>query len=161
MQLKHRALGEWTVFVWALHMHAILAFTLHRDPFTPKFTMCAAGCAFVRVLPNLCYNVRDAPSDTRKGHRTLPAHLGSSGIKKLYAAVAVVLFPAVTVLLLPTGHEILAVNLVAPFGLYAAYESLDKNLAKLADSPTFYHYTQAGTLLFTLVQFGMVLKDYF
>lgn len=160
VHLKYRGGGEWCIFLWAVAMHALLALALHRDPLRLDFISCAAGSSALRVLPNVCFSIRDAPEDQGRGDATLGVRLGEGGIKKVYFFVALVLVPGASALMLSTGREVLAVNLVAPFGAYAAYDALDKNLSKLADSTTFYDYTQTATLLFAAVQFFQILEDY-
>ena len=62
--------------------------------------------------------------------------------------------------LLHTGHEILAVNLLAPWGLYVAYDALAKSPNALAEEARFYDYTQATTCALSAVQFLQVLRDF-
>jgi 1,4-dihydroxy-2-naphthoate octaprenyltransferase len=160
VELKYRGYGEYMILVWALAMHGILALAMHRDPVRVDFALCALGSSALRVLPNVCFAVRDAPEDLARGDATLGVRLGEGGIKKVYFLIALVIVPGASALLLPTGRSVLAVNLVAPFGAYAAYDALDKNLNRLADSTTFYDYTQVATLMFAAVQFFQILQDH-
>ena len=158
--LKHRALGEMVIFLWANCFNGVLAYTLHRDPIDGHYALASVGCALVRPLANFSFNVRDAPADHKGKRRTLAIHLGASGIKKAYVAVPLLLFPAATACLLHTGHEILAVNLLAPWGLNVAYDALAKSPNALAEEARFYDYTQATTCALSAVQFLQVLRDF-
>ena len=158
--LKHRALGEFVILCWVLCVNGILALTLHRDPLEPSYALASLGCALLRPLANFCANVRDAPADDKHKRRTLAIHLGAAGIKKAYAAVPLLVVPAATACLFATGPEILALNLLAPWGLYVAYDALSKSPGALAADAKFYDYTQATACALGGIQFAMVLRDF-
>ena len=91
---------------------------------------------------------------------TIPFSTGAAGIKKAYAAVPLLVVPAATACLFATGPEILALNLLAPWGLYIAYDALGKSPNALAEEARFYDYTQATTCALSAVQFLQVLRDF-
>ena len=104
--------------------------------------------------------MRNVKTALKHKRRTLSIHLGAAGIKKAYAAVPLLVVPAATACLFATGPEILALNLLAPWGLYVAYDALAKSPGALAADAKFYDYTQATACALGGIQFAMVLRDF-
>jgi 1,4-dihydroxy-2-naphthoate octaprenyltransferase len=119
----YRGLGEVFVFVFFGLVATLGTLYTQVGQVTVAGVVGAVGVGALASAVLVANNLRDIPSDTEAGKRTLAVRLGDRGTRRLYAAL-VALSVAVVVWLAVTGHPFALLALPAYGLLRPAYQAL-------------------------------------